>query len=84
MNAIKKWVVSLLIGGWLVSCSSADKPNATVEQAFVKKFGNVSAINWTENADYSFAHFTQHGKPVVAVFGNDGQLIATEPARPIH
>ncbi|GAB3888053.1 hypothetical protein [Spirosoma agri] len=84
MNRIKQGVIGILIGGWFISCSSANKPSPTVEKAFIEKFGSTAEINWTENSDYTFAHFTQHGKPVVAVFGNDGHLVATESAKPIY
>lgn len=85
MNAMKritKGVITLALGGFLIACAATKEPNETVEKAFVKKFGQVDSVKWTRNADYSYAHFVFDGKPVVAVFGNDGQYIETDRAKP--
>ncbi|MFD2569697.1 hypothetical protein ACFSUS_03575 [Spirosoma soli] len=84
MKSITKGVASLLVSCWFVSCMSSGLPNETVQKAFNHRFGKVESVSWTHNNDYSFAHFKQHGKPVVAVFGNDGQIIDTESATPIN
>ncbi|WP_420148683.1 hypothetical protein [Spirosoma sp.] len=84
MKTVKYGLASIILACWLMSCSSGSKPNSTVEAAFTNKFGKVEQVAWSSNVDYSYAHFTQHGKPVVAVFGNDGQFIATDPAKPIN
>lgn len=84
MKTLKTAATALLLGSWLLGCQSDGAENATVQQAFTAHFGPVKPVRWTHNADYSYAHFTQKGNSVVAVFGNDGQLIDTEPAKPIQ
>ncbi|CCH53832.1 hypothetical protein BN8_02961 [Fibrisoma limi BUZ 3] len=84
MKARKSAAATLLLGLWLTGCMSGGAPNDTVKRAFTTKFGQVASVSWSHNSDYSYAHFTQGGKPVVAVFGNDGLFIATEPAKPIQ
>lgn len=82
MKTVKKVATVLLLGTWLMSCQSNGVSNQTVEKAFKASFGDVDSVRWTHNVDYSYAHFTQKGHPVIAVFGNDGQFIETEPAKP--
>ncbi|WP_338875899.1 hypothetical protein WBJ53_09735 [Spirosoma sp. SC4-14] len=84
MKTIINWTAVLFLSMWFMACSSTTAPNETVEKAFTKKFGNVESVKWTHNADYSYAHFTQDGKAVVAVFGNDGQYIETDAAKPVN
>lgn len=83
MKTIQNGVIGLLISYTLLACQSTGQPNQDVRHAFTQKFGKVPSVSWTHNSDYSFAHFKQHGHLVVAVFGNDGQWIDTEPAQPI-
>lgn len=84
MKTSMNWTAILTLGMWFMACATATPPNETVEKAFVKKFGKVEPVKWTHNADYAYAHFTQEGKSVVAVFGNDGQFIAIDPAKPLN
>lgn len=83
MKSFSKWITLLAFGLWLSGCVSDTPPNATVQKAFEKKFGDVNAVKWTHNADYSYAHFDQNGQSVVAVFGNDGQYMETDAAKPL-
>lgn len=84
MKTISTWAAALVMGIWLAGCLSTGEPNDTVKQAFKAKFGEVASVNWTHNSDYSYAHFTQRGRAVVAVFGNDGKYIETDAAQPIQ
>ncbi|GAB3997392.1 hypothetical protein GCM10028807_42490 [Spirosoma daeguense] len=84
MKTLSKTALALVLGIWLTSCQYDGKPSETVLKAFEHKFGKVEQIKWSHNVDYTYAHFKQHGIPVVAVFGNDGQYVATDDAKPIQ
>lgn len=82
MKSIRNKAIAFMLGIWLLSCQSSGVSNQTVEKAFKTHFGRVDSVRWTHNVDYSYAHFKQNGRMVIAVFGNDGQFIETEAAKP--
>lgn len=84
MKTLAKSALALLLVASMASCMSSGAPNDTVTEAFKHKFGEVKSVKWTHNEDFSYAHFEQNHQQVVAVFGNDGQYMATEPAKPIQ
>ncbi|GAB4030244.1 RNA-binding protein [Spirosoma gilvum] len=83
MQWITKGAAVITLSTFLLACSPNGAKNETVEKAFAKKFGQVDSVKWNHNSDYSYAHFVQDGKSVVAVFGNDGQYIETDLAKPL-
>lgn len=76
-------MAALILGVWLTGCMKEGAPNEAVEKAFVNRFGDVKSVKWTHNSDFSYAHFEQDNKTVVAVFGNDGIYMVTDLAKPL-
>lgn len=82
MKSITKGVTLFALGVWLAACQTGGVANKSVQDAFAHKFTQAKDVKWSHNTDYSYAHFDQNGKSVVAVFGNDGQYVATDVATP--